>query len=152
MTDQEILDNAPEGATHYAPKLHYIARNKNGDWMRYDPNGIGGYCWFEANDYYLSYADDYRSLSDIRQLVEKNKRIEALELQCAKYENSLAGNLVRDQEKRDLEMKAAGIEGAVDNLESTSVIGPRYMFNAIKENDLYEIAEKLRKQAQEIGK
>jgi hypothetical protein len=70
MTNQEILDNAPEGATHYVPNLHYIAKNKNGNWMRYDPNGFENAKWFAANDFNLGYAVDYRSLADIERIVE----------------------------------------------------------------------------------
>ena len=70
MNNKQILDNAPEGATHYAEGMHYLAYNKSGDWMRYDPNGIGGFCWFNANDFKFSYTRSFHSLSDLRRIVE----------------------------------------------------------------------------------
>lgn len=70
MTNQEILDKAPEGATHYAPNMCYIARNSNGKWMRHNPNGVGGLFWFIADDYKFEWVSDFRSLDDIRRIVE----------------------------------------------------------------------------------
>ena len=71
MTDQEILDNAPEGATHYSQGIHYLALNSRGTWMRYNPNGFDNVKWFKA-DYYPSayYNKNFRSLADIRRIVE----------------------------------------------------------------------------------
>ena len=76
MNEQHILDNAPEGATHYAEGMHYLALNKSKKWMRHDPNGIGGYCWFEADSYKLSYMRSFRSLSDIKRIAELEKMVE----------------------------------------------------------------------------
>lgn len=73
MDNQEILNNAPEGATHYAQNLHYISLNKNGDWMRYDENGFTGAKWFNANDYKFSYVREFRSLADIKLIVKLEK-------------------------------------------------------------------------------
>lgn len=70
MNNQDILNNAPKGATHYAPKMNYISGDSNGKWFRYDPNGLNGLCWFEANDYKFSYVDDFRALTDIARIVE----------------------------------------------------------------------------------
>lgn len=66
---QKIIDEAPEGATHYAEGMHYLAYNKSGDWMRYDPNGIGGFCWFNANDFKFSYTRSFHALSDLHRIV-----------------------------------------------------------------------------------
>ena len=74
MNDKQILENAPEGATHYAQGIHYLAYNSSGNWMRYDPNGIAGFCWFEANNLKFEYVKSFRSLSDIKRIVELEKQ------------------------------------------------------------------------------
>ena len=62
MTNQEILDNAPEGATHYC-KIHgYVLSAKCG-FMSYDKDAD---CW----DYEYANISDVRSLDDIRRIVE----------------------------------------------------------------------------------
>lgn len=71
MTDQEILDNAPRGATHYSQGIHYLALNSSNSWMRYDPNGFANAKWFAANDYKLSYSNkNFRSLADIKRIID----------------------------------------------------------------------------------
>ena len=70
MSDKEIIKNAPEGATHYAPSMNYIAFNKSGDWMRYDVNGFENAKWFIANNYKFGYVKDFRSLADIKRITE----------------------------------------------------------------------------------
>jgi hypothetical protein len=71
MTNQEILDNAPEGATHYSQGIHYLALNSSNSWMRYDPNGFANAKWFAANDYKLSYSNkNFRSLADIKRIID----------------------------------------------------------------------------------
>ena len=74
MDNQKILDNAPEGATHYSQGMHYLSLNSNNNWMRYDPSGFANAKWFEANDYKLSYSNkNFRSLADIKRIAELEK-------------------------------------------------------------------------------
>ena len=76
MNDQEILDNAPKGATHYSQGIHYLALNSSNSWMRYDPNGFANAKWFAANDYKLSYSNkNFRSLADIKRITELEKAL-----------------------------------------------------------------------------
>lgn len=75
MTNQKILDNAPEGATHHAQGMHYLALNNAGNWMRYDNNGFAGAKWFEANDFKFSYVKSFRSLADIKRIAELDSLI-----------------------------------------------------------------------------
>ena len=85
MTDQEILDNAPKGATHYSQGIHYLALNSSNSWMRYDPNGFANAKWFAANDYKLSYSNkNFRSLADIKRIaeLEKERAVRDLEQQA----------------------------------------------------------------------
>jgi len=71
MTDQEILDNAPKGATHYSQGMHYLALNSKNNWMRYDQNGVKNANWFKADDYLLAYCNkSFRSLADIKRIAE----------------------------------------------------------------------------------
>jgi hypothetical protein len=80
MTNQEILDNAPEGATHYSQGIHYLALNSRGTWMRYDPNGFDNAKWFKADHYPLHYFDkNFRSLADIKRIAELEKERETQE-------------------------------------------------------------------------
>ena len=78
---QKIIDDAPEGATHYAKGMRYLAFNDSGNWMRYDPNGFEGAKWFTANDYKFSYVKDFQSLDDIREILELRKEVQALKEQ-----------------------------------------------------------------------
>ena len=73
MTNQEILDNAPDGATHHAQGAHYLSLNESGNWMRYDDNGFAGAKWFDANDFKFSYVKSFRSLADIKRIAELEK-------------------------------------------------------------------------------
>ncbi len=150
MTNQETLDNAPEGATHYAPKLHYIARNNSGKWMRYDLNGFENAKWFDADEYFLRYADDYRSLADIRRIVELEDETTNLRdlLQHVLREHKRGCHLTGEEElktslqKRDLEQQAKSITYATVDLAST--------YGAIPVDALHEYAKQLRKQAGEL--
>jgi len=75
MNDRQILDNAPEGATHIeilAPtNVYYLKKYKNGM----------GYDIFLSNKWVISMSviSYARSLSDIKTIVEQQKRIEQLE-------------------------------------------------------------------------
>lgn len=85
MTDKDILAGAPKDATHYAEGMHYLALNANKKWMRYDPNGIGKYRWFEADEYKLSYMRSFRSLADIALIVELKKERDANARQAHRF-------------------------------------------------------------------
>lgn len=72
MNNQQILDGAPEGATHYsdsyreylkvnAVRKSFLSKEKDGEWYR------------------SLVHEDFRSLSDIQALADKDKRIAELE-------------------------------------------------------------------------
>lgn len=67
---RRIVAGAPDGATHYAPDMHYLAYNNSGNWMRYEPNLIGGFCWFAADDFKFSYTSDFQSLDTLRTIID----------------------------------------------------------------------------------
>lgn len=81
MTDQEILDNAPEGATHVSPHKYspsYFKESKEGydvfinnKWD--DEAELCAYCCI-------------RSLADIRELVQLRAEVEALKETLSKCE------------------------------------------------------------------
>ena len=76
---KKIVEGAPERATHYAQGMHYLACNNSGKWMRYDPNGIGGLCWFDANEFKFSYTKNFHNLADLRVIIELSERVRELE-------------------------------------------------------------------------
>ena len=73
-----VRDNAPEGATHYAENFKFLAFNGNEKWMRYDPNGLNGFCWFKADDVNLKSIKYMHSLADIAEIIELREKIEAM--------------------------------------------------------------------------
>lgn len=67
MTDQEIIDNAPEGVTHIDAEC---------DYWRFPESEV----WCDVHlSWIYEYGIEMRSLSDIKALIEKDKRIEELE-------------------------------------------------------------------------
>jgi len=78
-----VRDNAPEGATHYAENFKFLAFNGNEKWMRYDPNGLNGFCWFKADDVNLKSIKYMHSLSDIAEIIELREQLAQTEKQVA---------------------------------------------------------------------
>ena len=82
MTNEEILANAPEGATHYTDGAQWPYKKDIGEWMFiWDEDSLE---WFKTAKIYTC----TRSLSDIHRIVELEKRAEQLErerdkLRCA---------------------------------------------------------------------
>jgi len=74
MTDQEILDNAPEGATHVDGDYFYIcnegARKSSQIW-----NVLTAYGWDETGGLALCDLIDMRSIADIRRIAELEKAL-----------------------------------------------------------------------------
>lgn len=67
---RQIVAGAPKGATHYAPNMPYFAYNNSGNWMWYEPNVLGGFCWFTAEGFKLKYTSDFQSLDTLRQIID----------------------------------------------------------------------------------
>jgi hypothetical protein len=63
MNNQEILDNAPEGATHWDGAKYY--RYHKDDWFSFH-----GFEWIDANTDDLYTACSIRSLEDIKRIAE----------------------------------------------------------------------------------
>lgn len=74
MNNQEILDNAPEGATHIDFNNHYWHNSSAGYWL---------ICGDGSRDCENMIGNHIRKISDIQALVDKNKRIAELEKQNA---------------------------------------------------------------------
>jgi hypothetical protein len=66
VNNQEILDNAPDGATHVDSESDYYKINENVTEVMLNS------LWFNAEDA-LMLPDDIRSLSDIKRIVELEK-------------------------------------------------------------------------------
>ena len=80
MTDQEILDNAPDGATHFDKIQYYrIGYSEPSLHIRYDVFNQGSGNWDGVGDMYLTDTYKIRSLADIRTIVEQAERIAELE-------------------------------------------------------------------------
>ena len=63
MDDQQILDNAPEGATHVDAEKDYFKFAWQ-SWMFYDD---------QDDDWFMTDSKSLRSLADIKELVELSK-------------------------------------------------------------------------------
>tara|TARA_R110002153_G_scaffold130436_1_gene279317 strand:- start:558 stop:917 length:360 start_codon:yes stop_codon:yes gene_type:complete len=73
MTNQEILENAPEGATHVDGDGDYFKYSFR-SWTYYDE---------QYNGWFVSDSKSLRSLKDIRRIVElENKNAKMLECLC----------------------------------------------------------------------
>ena len=81
MTDQEILDNAPEGATHY-DCVEYMRHVHDGEWECWS-KAVG---WEETNP-----EEETRSLADITRIVEleKERDVRDLEQQAKGVEDAI---------------------------------------------------------------
>jgi len=88
MTDQEILDNAPEGATHV--EIYTMIQQKPRYWKReyMQSTHLFGYWWWDSinGDWLLSNSitGDFARLSDIKELVENESNKDFKRL-CIEY-------------------------------------------------------------------
>ena len=123
MTDQEILDNAPKGATHWN-ECNYMRYNPNsGGWHFYDKT-TSEWLYTYTNDLAnLAIAGDIRSLDDIRRIVE----------------------LEKDRDIRDLEQQAKGLEDFAQSLMFRGCLE-----NSFNKYDADEAAIDLRTQAKAL--
>lgn len=67
-TDEQILDDAPDGATHWDGAQYY--RYHEYDWFSFH-----GFEWIDANDDELYTACSFRSLDDIKRIVGLEKEL-----------------------------------------------------------------------------
>jgi hypothetical protein len=81
MNNQEILDNAPEGATHWDGSQYYRYHKDN--WFSFH-----GFEWIDANEDELYTACSIRSLSDIKRIVELEKRLSKYNEQSRKQDET----------------------------------------------------------------
>jgi hypothetical protein len=86
MNNQEILTNAPDGATHFDGSYYYIV-NEDAHKSSEIWNVVSPYKWHESGNLRLNDLIDMRSLVDIKRIAE----------------------LEANQAKRDLEMQAKGL-------------------------------------------
>jgi len=84
VTDQEILDNAPEGATHWDCS-EYMIHVHDGDW-NYWSKAAG---WNETKP-----EEETRSLADIKRIVELEKERDSL-LRLISYVKSIVFSKVK---------------------------------------------------------
>lgn len=85
MNEQEILDNAPEGATSYSAK-----QKQYWDWPKRTVKP------FDSGHLDIDYPDDLRTIADLQTIVEQQKRIVELELfldRILEIEHSRGGSL-----------------------------------------------------------
>ena len=146
MDLKEILQNAPEGATHVASYFGHIM---------YEEHRSTGRIPFGVNY-------EFRSLSDIKALVEKDERIEDLKNIIFALTNADETGYVHDMgfienysemtddvknllQKRDLEMQAKGIE------DSFEYARKHWFKNGTPSGAMHEYQEDLLSKAKEIG-
>ena len=97
MNNQEILTNAPDGATHFDGSYYYIV-NEDAHKSSEIWNVVSPYKWHESGNLRLNDLIDMRSLDDIKRIAE----FEA------------------NQAKRDFEMQAKGAQLIVEEIEVMS--------------------------------
>jgi len=74
MNEQQILDNAPDGATHVDDGFGY--------WILSEDQNVKSQAWIDGRKGFRSLSIDgfsFRKLSCIQTIVEQQKRIEQLE-------------------------------------------------------------------------
>ncbi|MEI8647439.1 hypothetical protein P4S73_04835 [Paraglaciecola sp. Hal342] len=102
MEDEQILANAPEGATHVDAAENYYV-NDVCDWELIEAVKGNAFIYQDAS---ISDFESMRSLSDIRELVELRKEIELSRLQLAEsykresYQSEEITGLRREKFKR----------------------------------------------------
>jgi hypothetical protein len=69
MNNQEILDNAPDGATHFDGSYYYIV-NEDAHKSSEIWNVVSPYKWHESGNLRLNDLIDMRSLVDIKRIAE----------------------------------------------------------------------------------
>lgn len=83
MTNQEILDNAPKGATHVIPNFKVNRSDSEESRLIYlMSDGFKWYAISVSNDWVIIQLGSWptiRSLSDIREIVELRERVNVLE-------------------------------------------------------------------------
>ena len=97
MNNQEILDNAPEGATHIDRFGDYQKLNKDGESYQWTEMIGGNFNWHPEKPI----ASGLRSLADIKRIAELEKRLVAptdsgvveLDVICEKFNNNNNSNL-----------------------------------------------------------
>ena len=166
-TDEQIIADAPEGATHVEiftqieQKPYYYRREFKG-WC-----GKFIYDWWDnSNDMWLNSTiptGDFRSLADIYFLIAKNKRIAELkELNNTLYKLMVSGekrgiakateDFESKQAKRDLEQKLEAVNYIIGH-DSTKCKSKKSVdCNAIHLADLHNYAFYLEQQLREQAK
>ena len=96
MNNQQILENAPEGATHYDGDYFYIcnedARKSSQIW-----NALTAYSWDETGNLRLCDLIDMRSLADIARIAELECDLIALHMYELGLSYEDAAGLVKEQ-------------------------------------------------------
>ena len=102
MNNQEILDNAPDGATHWDGDYFYICKdnaNKSSEiWSVLKFNE-----WAKTGDLKISDLIDMRSLSDIKRIAELEDKLQMASFLCKP----------KSLEAHNLEQQAKGLEDYV---------------------------------------
>lgn len=107
-TNQEILDNAPEGATHVDDEDGYLKTRKSEFWD-----------WVDGEwDYLNTCVEDIRSLADIERIVELEKELESFNA-----EHSLHCKIIPSLEAHNLEQQKKCIEGFFNSIEPKISMG-----------------------------
>ena len=84
MTEQKILDNAPDGATHISDEFNYYEYSEP-DWYFYHPNE----CRFDLCDSFEHIPLGLRSLSDIKRIAELEAQLKAAQPEWISVEDRL---------------------------------------------------------------
>jgi hypothetical protein len=117
MNNQEILDNAPEGATSYAEfvivELNTYCKKWGGEHRFWDETLN---TWINQGWKQLSSRANFRSLSDIKRIVELEKERDQI-LNSALNSESNYCALKDSMPVHNLEQQAKGVNGAIETCE-----------------------------------
>ena len=124
MTNQEILDNAPEGATHVDEENDYFAFNARWRWNLWHD---------ETKRFEATRATPTRSLADIKRIAELEQ------LACM---DTLSKSLAI----RDLELRECELMDFLDEVDTWSVMNTY----VVAVDDFFERVKNLREQAKQL--
>ena len=100
MSEQEILDNAPDGATSYSAK-----QKQYWDWPKRTVKP------FDSGHLDIDYPDDLRSLADIARIAELEKQLATAEGVVLSYDMSF-----KERDIRDLEQQISAVKQLISNV------------------------------------
>jgi hypothetical protein len=117
MNNQEILDNAPEGATHVDSDSFYKAEDNGEGRLFWEMWNKDNKEWWWCDDSFVSDFNIIRSLSDIKRIVELEYRVAELVIRRGVQKQDF------DERIEDLKQQAKGVKDFFASVEPKISIG-----------------------------